>query len=46
MLGEYEILRLLNSAPLRNHPGNSTITVLQFIGILFCDGCDEVPFRS
>ena len=49
---EYEILRLLNSAPLRDHPGNSTVAVLEFIEyedwyfavMPFCDGCDEVPF--
>jgi hypothetical protein len=51
---EYEILRLLNSAPLRHHPGNATISVLEFIEyddwhfvvMPFCDGCDEVPFRN
>jgi hypothetical protein len=51
---EYEILCLLNSAPLRDHPRNSTIPVLEFIEyedwyfvvMPFCDGCHEVPFRN
>jgi hypothetical protein len=51
---EYEILHLLNSAPLRNHLDNATITVVEFIEcndwhfavMPFCDGCDDVPFRN
>jgi hypothetical protein len=51
---EYEILHLLNSAPLRNHLDNATITVVEFIEcnnwhfavMPFLDGCDDVPFRN
>ena len=51
---EYKILQLLNSAPLRDHPGNATVTVFEFIKcndwhfavMPFCDGCDEVPFHN
>ena len=51
---KYEILRLLNSAPLHDHPRNSTVPVSEFIEcedcyfvvMLFCDGCDEIPFRN
>jgi hypothetical protein len=51
---ESENLHLLNSAPLRDHPDNLTITVVEFIEcndlnfavMPFCNGCDDVPFRN
>lgn len=53
-LDEYNILRLLNSDPLRFDVRNRSVTVLEFLEydkwhfavMPFCDGCDEIPFRS
>jgi hypothetical protein len=51
---ELQILRYLNSEPVRSDPANSTVPVIEFLQFQdwnfvvmpFCDGCDELPFRD
>ncbi|KAL6302706.1 kinase-like domain-containing protein [Sparassis latifolia] len=51
---ERQILQLLNSEPLRSHPANTTVPVLEFIDyedfcfavMPFCNGSDDFPFLN
>ncbi|EGN92929.1 hypothetical protein SERLA73DRAFT_64892, partial [Serpula lacrymans var. lacrymans S7.3] len=51
---ELEILKMLNSEPLKSDPCNATVPVLEFLQcedyhfavMPFCDRCEEPPFRN